>query len=247
MKRLGIYASVLLMIILIGCGGRSNETETDINKEQVSSRQDHGDEEESPAQQRPKAPPTGWIKKISVSQQLEKEGTALIFKVKTTKPMTEDQYLSFIYWRNQEKITETPLNRLSPKDYKKGDLIYADVALYQEGQILERRRSELLQIKNSSPLIEAVRIPEIDGPGTYHIAVKAKDPDGDRITFSLEGNPLPQGLRIDPDSGTVTYVLGKVPPPEQVQFTITADDGDKGITKKKVTITFNITNPEENQ
>jgi hypothetical protein len=235
------------MISLMGCGGGADDVETDISTGQASSQQKDRDEAEEPVQQRPKGPPEGWIKKISFSKQLCKEGTALKFKVETTKPLEENQYLSYIYWKNQEKIMETPLNTLPPTAYKKGDLVYVDVALYQEGQILEQRRSEILQIENSSPVIKEVKIPEIDGPGVYRIMVKAQDPDGDKINFSLTGDPLPEGLQIDPHSGMVTYVLGENPPPENIKFTITADDGDKGITKKNVTITFDITRPEENR
>lgn len=247
MKRLGIYVFTLLMIILIGCGGGADEIETDISTGQASSQQKDRDETQDPTQQRPKGPPQGWIKKISCSTQLGNDGTALKFKVETTKPMEENQYFSYIYWRNGEKFLESQKNILPPKHYKKGDLIYIDAVLYQEGQILEGRRSEMVLINNSSPLIKEVKIPEIDGPGVYRIFVKAQDPDGDKITFSLDGNPLPEGLQINPNSGTVTYILGENAPPETLEFTITADDGDKGITKKIVTINFDITGPEANQ
>jgi len=246
MKRLGIFICVLLMVSLIGCGSGADE-ENNLSTGPASSREKTGDEAGNlTPEQRPKGPPEGWIKKISFTKQPGKEGTALKFKVETTKPLGEDQYFSYIYWNNQEKIIETPLDTLPPTAYKKGDLVYVDVALYQEGRILEQRRSEMLQIENSFPVIKEVKIPEIDGPGIYRIIVKAQDPDGDKITFSLTGDPLPDGLQIDPQNGSVTYILGENAPPENIKFTITADDGDKGITKKAVTITFNITRPGEN-
>jgi hypothetical protein len=248
MKQLEIFACVLLMVGLIGCAGGADEIESNISTGQASSQgKTRGEADDLRPQQRPKGPPEGWIKKISFTKQLGKEGTALKFKVETTKPLGEDQYFSYIYWKNQEKVIETPLDTLPPTAYKKGDLVYVDVALYQQGQILEQRRSELLQIENSSPVIKEVKIPGINGPGVYRIIVKARDPDGDKITFSLTGDPLPEGLHIDPRSGMVTYILGENTPPENMKFTITADDGDKGITKKVVTITFNITKPVENQ
>ena len=247
MKRLGIYVCTLSMIILIGCGTGADEIETNLGTAKTSSPKKDRDAARELAQQRPKGPPEGWIKKISFSKKLRKDGTALIFKVETTKPLEENQYLSYIYWNNQEKILETPQNTLPPTAYKKGDIIYVDVALYQEGQLLEQRRSELLQIENSSPVIKEVKIPGIDGPGIYRIMVKAQDPDGDKITFSLAGDPLPEGLQIDPQSGAITYTLGENAPPESIKFTITADDGDKGITKKIVTINFAVTRPEETQ
>jgi hypothetical protein len=233
------------MVSLIGCGSGADE-ENNLSTDPASSRKKTGDEAGNlTPEQRPKGPPEGWIKKISFSKQLRKDGTALKFKVETTKPLGEDQYFSYIYWKNQEKILETPLDTLPPTAYKKGDLVFVDVVLYQEGQILEQRRSEMLQIENSSPVIKEVKVPGIDGPGVYRIFVKARDPDGDKISFSLAGDSLPDGLEIDSRSGTVTYILGEKPPPENVKFTITANDGDKGVTKKIVTIKFNITRPVE--
>lgn len=247
MKRLGILICVLLMVILMGCGGGADEIDTDISTSPAPSQQKNKDKARETTRQRPKAPPKGWIKNISFSKRLGKDGTILKFKVETTKPLEKNQYLSYTYWNNQEKILETQQDTLPPTAYKKGDLLYADVALYQEGQLLEQRRSEVLHIENSSPMFKKVEIPSIEGPGVYRIIVKAQDPDGDKITFSLTGDPLPEGLHINPNSGTVTYILGEKAPPENIKFTITADDGDKGITKKIVTINFDITSPGENQ
>lgn len=244
MKRSGIYVCTLLMIILIGCGGRSDDYDTDIGKTPSQKRDRNKRLEQA---QKTNRPPEGWIKKITFSKKLKKKGTALVFKVETRKPLEENQYLSYTYWKNQEKILETPENTLPPTAYKKGDLVYVDVTLFQEGQILEQKRSELLQMENSSPIIKEVKIPEIDGPGVYRIIVKAEDPDNDKITFSLAGDNLPQGLKIDPNSGMITYILGENAPPENLKFTITADDGDKGITKKIVTIKFALTRTGENR
>lgn len=243
MKRLIIFTCILLMISLIGCGGGADDIETNIGTDQASSQQKDKDEAGESAQKRPKGPPEGWIKKISFSKQLGKEGTTLKFKVETRKPLEENQYFSYIYWKNGKKILESTKNTLHPKYYEKGDVIFVEAVLYQEDMVLEGRRSKTLIIGNSFPIIKEVKIPEIDGPGVYRIFVKAIDPDGDKITFSLAGDPLPEGLHINRRSGTVTYILGEKSPPENLEFTITVDDGDKGIAKKVVNITFNITGP----
>jgi hypothetical protein len=247
MKRLRLFICVLVVISLIGCGGGADEIDTDISTGPASSQQKDKDKARELARQRPKGPPEGWIKNISFTKQRTKDGTALKFKVETTKPLEKNQYFYYIYWKNQKKIIKTKNDTLPPTAYKKGDLVYVDVVLYQGDQILEGRRSDKILIANSSPLIKEVKIPEIEGPGVYRIFVKAQDPDGDKMTFSLEGDPLPDGLVINPHSGTITYILGEKAPPENIKFTITADDGDKGITKKLVTLDFDLTNPEENQ
>ncbi|UCH96739.1 MAG: cadherin repeat domain-containing protein [Candidatus Aminicenantes bacterium] len=246
MKILQIIVYILLVVSLIGCGGRTEEFEYLDLTGKSSSQGKAGTQGEGEAF-RPESPPGGWIRSISFSKHLRKDGTALKIKVETTTPMEEDQHFSYIYWKNGKKQEETSNDTLSPKSYKKGDIIFADVIFYQEGQILEQRRSEMLQITNSSPIIEDVIIPDIEGPGVYHIIVKAHEPDGDKITFSLEDNPLPGRLKINPATGSVTCSLGKKIPPEKMKFIIKADDGDGGITKKAVTITFKIREPENNQ
>lgn len=247
MKQIGIIGCVLLIVSLIGCGGDQfdNTDKNSVTGKASPRRKARGEADNLEVQKRPKRPPKGWIKNISFSKKLGQDGTALKVGVETTQPLEESHYFSYIYWRNGTKIEETPLDSLSPASYNKGDVIFADVVLHNEGEIIEQRRSEMLQVENSSPIINKVNIPEIDGPGIYRIYVKAKDPDGDKITFSLAGDPLPEGLKIDPGSGTITCILGEKPPPEKMKFTITADDGDKGITKKIVTITFKITKPKE--
>lgn len=247
MKRLGIICvCVLLMVSLIGCSpGAEKENILTKNPNPDSSKKKS--EDLTPVK-KPKGPPQGWIKKISISKQQEKEGTALKIKVDTNKPLEKKHYLSYKYWKNGAVIMESETDTLAPAVYKKGDLIFVDVVLNYDDQVVEQRRSEMLQIENSSPIIKQVNIPGIEGPGIYRMYVKAGDPDGDEITFSLAGDPLHQGLEIDPQSGTVTLVLDeKNPPPEEMKFTIVADDGDKGIAKKLVTIKFNITRQEENQ
>lgn len=193
-----------------------------------------------------KAPPEGWIKRAYFSYPKNKAGRSLKINVETKIPKTENQYFSYVYWKNGKAVEKGKENTLKTTTYKKGDVIFADVLLHQDGQELERKRSEMIQVANTSPIIKEVAIPEIVGPETYIITVKAEDNDKDKITFSLlnvpDSDPLPEGseMKIDPATGTVTCVLGEKPPPGKLKFIIAADDGDGGVAKKVVTIPFKV-------
>ncbi len=243
-KHLIIIVSIVSMLGLTGCGGGSDEYG---DLDQPSTGRKAGKRVRTTdlrPEDRPKNP-QGWFKKISFSDRFGRKGTKLKVKVQTTLPLEEDQHFSYIYWKNGEKLEETASDSLDPSKYKKGDVIFADVALYQGDRLIEQRRSDMLLISNSSPVIDEVEIPDIDGPGLYRFPVKAHDPDGDRMTFSLEGKPLPEGLEIDPASGLVTFFTTEKAPPKSVKFNIKADDGDGGVTKKTVSMKFKITQPEE--
>ena len=246
-------AVVLFMILgAAGCGTRETDESIKVLKrseKQKPNRQENDEEEsigEDSSEKKIKPPPKGWIKRAYFSPQKNKKGRTLKIKVETIVPKTEDQYFSYVYWKNGRKIGEGEEDTLDPSVYKKGDIIFADVLLHQEDQTLEKKRSEMLMVPNTSPVIKEVKIPSIMGPGTYRITVKAEDIDGDKLTYSLlpasGAASLPEGskLQIDPATGTVTCTLGEKPPPRQLKFIITADDGDKGTAKKAVTISFKI-------
>jgi len=209
--------------------------------------------DEAPAPLTLKAPDKSWIKRAFFT--LEKKGNAvdLTINVETLVPKEKEYSLSYIYWKNSAKVEETSKDKLSLAAYKKGDMVYADVMLSVDGQMLEKTRSELIQIPNSSPSITAVNIPNVTGagPGIYTITVKAEDIDGDKITYSLlpeiEGKSLPGGLKIDPGTGVITLDVGEKGPPARMTFIVAADDGDDGICKKVVSISFKVTKEKEKE
>ena len=162
---------------------------------------------------------------------------AIKINVETREPIEENQYLSFIYWRNGKKFTETNEDTLPPFSFKKGDVIYTDVLLYQDGQLIEKKRTKMIRIKNSRPVIKEVKFPEVKGPGTYTLNVIAEDRDKDQLTFSLEKEELPVDVQVDRSTGVITCILDKKTP-EILKFIIVVDDGDGGVEKKVLTMKF---------
>lgn len=253
--------NLLLLVVaaaaLIGCGGcgtryadESAQHAEKIQQLRIERKIKQKEKERAKTPQiKPKAPGKYFIKKAFFTPQLVKAGTALKITVELSEELQEDDHFSYIYWKNGIQIMETHEDKLAPENYKKGDLIYADVLFYRDGELAEKSRSETVQIVNSSPVINEVTIPKIEGPGSYTIAVKGTDIDGDKIKYTLlpeaEGKTLFDGLQINSVTGTVTCTLGETPPPEKMRFIIAADDSDGGITKKAVTITFEITKKTE--
>jgi hypothetical protein len=247
MKQILTIACILLMLSLSGCGGAGDYENQGLNRDSASSREKARRRVEAAdlrPEERPVKPPRGWIQKISFLKKPGKKGTQLKIRVQTAIPLEENHYYSYIYWKNGEKLEKTKRNTLPHSAFKKGDLIFVDVILHQDDEIVEQRRSDMLHITNSSPVIEEVEIPEIEGPGIYRFPVKAQDPDGDKITFTMQGKALPEELTIDPTTGTITFSPTEKAPPKKIKFTITADDGDGGIAKKAVSITIKINKPE---
>lgn len=248
-----ILLGLMMMLGLVGCSKSGNDESTEgIKNENPGAAQPSpapgkgGGGSRSGSSKRIKPPPGGWIKRAYFSAHKNKEGRSLKIKVETVKPIEENQYFTYVYWKNGKKVGERKEDILDASSYKKGDVVFADVLLYQDGQALEKKRSQMALVPNTSPLIKEVNIPDIVGPGTYKITVKTEDIDKDKITFSLlttpGANSLPAGsqMQIDPATGTITCVLGKEPPPEKLKFIIAANDGDGGVTKKAVTIPFKV-------
>jgi len=169
--------------------------------------------------------------------------------VELSEERQEGDFFSYVYWKNGTKLIESHEDTLTPENYKKGDMIYADVLFYRDEELAEKSRSEIVQIVNSSPVIKEVIIPRIEGPGSYIITVNAADIDGDKIKYSLlparEGDTVFDGLQINSITGSITCTLGDTPPPEKLRFIIAADDSDGGIAKKVVTINFEIPKTRE--
>jgi len=186
-------------------------------------------------------PASDLIRTVDISPLPLHADADIKIKVKTAAPLKENQSLKYKFWKNRNAMEETTESTLPANTFKKKDVIFADVNLYEDGELVARKRSAMVPLLNSPPVIEEVTMPEISGPGTYEFKVKAKDADNDQMTFSLELGEASANAdltaEIDPATGNVTCNLAENPP-EVLKFTIIADDGDGGVTKKIVNMRF---------
>jgi hypothetical protein len=99
---------------------------------------------------------------------------------------------------------------------------------YGKAAVLQRK------IMNMPPAILANKGGSFDG-STYTYQVKASDPDGDALTYSLESSPA--GMTIDPSNGLLKWVV-----PREFKggknVTVNVNDGNGGNTKYSITITI---------
>ena len=241
-----LLTMILVTAGLVSCSGQTDydddSTSTDLTRQKKQNRT-----RTSPARTSAQAsknsstrqniPAISIIKKAYFASRIARADSEMKLKVETREPLKENQHLSFIFWKNGKKLQETHEDTLPPSSFKKGDVLFADVLLYQDNQLITKKRTEMVQIVNSSPVIKEVIFPQVKGPGTYTLKVKAEDPDGDSLTFSLKKEALPVDVQIDPSTGDVTCTLDENTP-EILKFIIGVDDGSGGKITKVVTMNF---------
>lgn len=149
------------------------------------------------------------------------------------------------FWINDRKVQESASTTLSDAKIRKGDGVFADVILLAGDRELDRRRTDLVLVENSDPAIEAVEFPEIKGPGEYVIIIKASDPDGDELTYEIEGVNLPAWLRAEKD-GRIRLTPG-ADPPEVLEFEAVVRDDDGGEARRVLTLKFQAPDQSANE
>jgi len=253
-----ILAVGLVGLVSVACGGgESDPTDTsdikkyDRSKTTLNKENEPGDAinqmEGEPVDSEQAVKAGGILKKVSMSPQKIRVDSTTAIEVETAAPLEDNQYLTYVFWKNTKPLEETREATLPPNTFKKHDFLFADVLLYENEQLVAKKRTGMYIVLNSPPEIEEVILPEVKGAGTYKFIVKAKDADNDQFTFSLEMDnenpgdeaaPIPLvDAQIDAASGEVTCTLGENLP-DSFKFTITADDGDGGIAKKIVSMRF---------
>jgi hypothetical protein len=129
----------------------------------------------------------------------------------------------FTWMVNGQEVAGESTHFLSTERLRRGDRIAVQVLPERGGEQGPLAESEELVLENRPPRILSQPPERLAAPGRYRYAVRAEDPDGDRLSFRLEGNP-PPGMRIDPSSGVLEWSLG-APPEDSVTVDIRVTDG----------------------
>lgn len=120
--------------------------------------------------------------------------TAEIKSLDADKDIISYQYKWHI--NNQYISDEDYLNA----DLKKDDIISVDITPF-DGADSGKGVTLTSAILNSLPIVSE-STPSYDGK-VYSYQVSATDPDGDKLSFSIEEGP--EGMKIDPASGLITW------------------------------------------
>jgi len=92
------------------------------------------------------------------------------------------------------------------------------------GELLGQPRTLSIDIKNSTPKVTEDKQVVFEG-NVMKYQVKAKDPDGDTLTYALMD--APQGMMIDSSSGLISFPV-KDDTPASISFKVKISDGNGG-------------------
>lgn len=128
----------------------------------------------------------------------------------------------FVWVINGKERPDLASETLDTENFVKGDKI-AVKAIASDGDNEVERVSGEITIRNSAPAFmgDPRAAGQIDG-----LVLRAEDPDGDALTFSMSGQP--DGMRIDPKSGRISYKGSQSEKGGAYQVVVRVDDGDGG-------------------
>ncbi len=159
-----------------------------------------------------------------------KPGDTLFVDVKGSDPDGDEITYSYEWTKNGQPAGSS---KKIDVEVKKGDKIFVKIIPF-DGEDYGRTAVMQWGVLNMPPMIEEDQTFNFDGK-VYSFQVRASDPDGDPLTFSLKSSP--EGMRINPGTGTVTW---NVPPDftGDVNVTVAVTDGVKGETKRNITLSI---------
>jgi hypothetical protein len=168
------------------------------------------------------------ISKVKILPEVFKPGDALSLEVSTSDVDGDEVTISYEWTKNGEpagnnKRIEAPLRRGDKVSVK---ITPFDGEVYGRSGILDR------EIINLPPMIIEDKKYNFDGK-VYSCQVKATDPDGDTLTYSLQS--APKGMTINQSTGLVYWNVpaefkGKAP------FMVSVSDGQGGESKTSFTL-----------
>lgn len=140
--------------------------------------------------------------------------------------------LDYTWYINGEAQSDVSFDQLRPGRFKRGDTIEVEVRPSDgktEGDALRAK----VVIANAPIVMDTQprELTRIDG-----FRMKATDPDGDPITWRLEGQP--PGMRIDPD-GTLRYQGSEEDPGGDYTVRIVAEDSGGAFAVMEVPMRVN--------
>lgn len=165
-----------------------------------------------------------FIKILTVTPKYPQKGDTLALE-----PVAEDQdgdIVTFTYeWsKNGEPLSVTSNTMTLKGDFERGDKVTVKVFPY-DGKEKGSPAFSIITIDNSPPAILSSPSPMNLENRQYTYQMKAGDPDGDILTYSLKS--APDGMTIDPSKGLIRWNV----PKEfkgKAQFTVAVNDGHGG-------------------
>jgi hypothetical protein len=164
------------------------------------------------------------VESIIVNPKFPILGDTINIEVKTKDADGDIVSLDYQWFKNGEQLRESSNKLKITEDFKRGDKIILKV-IPDDGRQKGKAGEATIVVGNSPPSI-------ISSPSQINIKqrnftyqVKASDPDGDKLVYSLKS--APSGMTINPNDGLIRWNV-----PEnfkgKVSFTVIVSDGNGG-------------------
>ncbi|MEC4686512.1 MAG: Ig domain-containing protein [Nitrospirota bacterium] len=155
-----------------------------------------------------------------------RKGNDLHVKIKTFDGDGDNVTVDYEWFINGEIIPQQALDDpgiLNGNLIKRGDRVSVKITP-SDGET--RGRAIILEsrVANSAPVVSDELETEFNG-SVYSAKIKAFDPDGDTLTYTLK--QAPEGMTIDPETGVITWLV--TPDDEgEHDITVSVKDGHGG-------------------
>ncbi|HXV68349.1 MAG TPA: Ig domain-containing protein [Nitrospira sp.] len=171
---------------------------------------------------------------ISFTPLAVRPGDKIEAQVEAADPDHDRVDLTYKWFRNDAVIQEGEEPFLDTAGLASGDRIVVEVTAHDPAKSGSSLRSDALVLGNSAPTI--VSSPPAPGaPDRFEYAVRAVDPDGDRLTYQLES--APPGMTISEASGQIAW---SIPADQRGTFhvKVVARDGRGGMASQEFDLTL---------
>ena len=166
---------------------------------------------------------------VSVIPQTARAGDRIEAQVESEDPDRDRIDLHFKWYRNEDVIKEGQESFLDTTGFVAPDRIWVDVMASDPAGSASSLKSEPLTLGNSGPTIVSTP-PTVTVQGRFDYPVRARDPDGDPLTYHLES--FPSGMTIGSDTGHIGW---QIPIDQQgiVHVKVVAKDGRGGLATQE--------------
>jgi hypothetical protein len=176
------------------------------------------------------------VSTVSMAPQTARPGDRLETQVEASDSDHDRIDLSFKWYRNDMLVKEGDEPFLDTTGFATRDKIVVEATAHDPAGTGGSLKSEPLVLGNSGPTIVSTPPASASTSQDYFdYLVKAKDPDGDRLTYQLE--VAPAGMTISEELGHITWQI-----PADLQGTfhvkVVAKDGQGGIALQEFDLTL---------
>lgn len=179
-----------------------------------------------PADEEVRAAPIGNRAPVIRNLQLQPANADVTRTLKATvdakDPDGDDLDVDYVWQVDGQDVSGAKSAELALEDFRRGAQVVLEVTVTDPGGQLASTRSPPVTIGNADPrfLTDPKQVTRIDG-----LRVEAEDPDGDAVTFRLEGAPA--GVTLDP-RGYLHYVGSETEKGGSYRMKLFAEDGAGG-------------------